>query len=133
VQVAVREFVVTTSLGSRRWQAEDAVHAREQHEDAFPDEQVLSVYEDDAEDRGKSPYERAMDRHDAAIDALNEAEKRAADMVRTAQREAREALAELMRYEKMPGVALPVGQQRRIEEAVAAAKRRTENLGGEGQ
>lgn len=39
-------FVVTTENGERVWQAEDADHAREQHEDAFggqEGEQILHV------------------------------------------------------------------------------------------
>jgi hypothetical protein len=36
-------FVVTTALGDRTWMAEDEDHAREQHDDAFPDEIILAV------------------------------------------------------------------------------------------
>ena len=42
----LRDYVITSPLGKRTWQAEDAAHAREQHLDAFPDdpdERILSV------------------------------------------------------------------------------------------
>ncbi len=45
-------YLVTSDLGIRTWQAEDEDHAREQHEDAFPDELVTSVTRrDDPPDR----------------------------------------------------------------------------------
>ncbi len=40
---SLQTYVITSEPGERRWQAEDADHAREQHEDAFPDEPLLSV------------------------------------------------------------------------------------------
>lgn len=39
-------FVITTANGRREWQAEDADHAAEQHEDAFadePGEQIIAI------------------------------------------------------------------------------------------
>ena len=78
----------------------------------------------------KSPHERAMDRHEAAVAALHEAELRAANIVAHAEREAGEALAEVMRYEKQPGVPLPVDEQRRIEDSRAVLRRRMEEFLG---
>ena len=47
----LHEFVVVTENGERTWMAEDADHAREQHDDAFrpngvydPGEKILDVY-----------------------------------------------------------------------------------------
>lgn len=67
------------------------------------------------DEQGKTPHERAMDRHEAAVAALADAEQRAAEMIRTAEREAGDALAEVMRYEKQPGVPLPLEDQLRVE------------------
>jgi hypothetical protein len=42
----LQPFYVTTAFGTRTWQAEDAEHAREQHENAFgeqPDETILCI------------------------------------------------------------------------------------------
>jgi hypothetical protein len=39
----LRTYVVTSDLGERRWQAENEDHAREQHDDAHPDEPIESV------------------------------------------------------------------------------------------
>jgi hypothetical protein len=42
-------YIVTTSMGDRRWVADDADHAREQHEDAFgddPSEAILEIRRD---------------------------------------------------------------------------------------
>lgn len=39
----MKEYAVTTPLGTRIWHADDADHAVEQHDDAFPDEPVLAV------------------------------------------------------------------------------------------
>lgn len=36
-------FIVVTEMGERTWQAESYDHAREQHEDAFPEERILIV------------------------------------------------------------------------------------------
>lgn len=36
---------MNTSSGSRFWSAENAEHAREQHNDAFPDETISSIVE----------------------------------------------------------------------------------------
>lgn len=44
----MRIYVVTSELGERRWHAEDADHAREQHDDAFPDEPILGTAGDSA-------------------------------------------------------------------------------------
>jgi len=43
----LREYVVVTKNGERSWMAEDANHAREQHNDAFAGhdgENVIEVY-----------------------------------------------------------------------------------------
>jgi len=122
-QGAMKTFVVTTGAGERHWQAEDAGHAREQHEDAFPDEQVLSVREYAAEQESKSPHERAMDRREAARAALAETVRQAEEMVRAAEREAAEAYADLVRYEKSPGVPLPVEDQLRVQALSERARR----------
>lgn len=73
-------------------------------------------------DRDKSPHEQAMDRHEAAVEALAQVQKRAAEMISAAEREAGEALTELIRYEKQPGVPLPVEDQRRIAGLLARAR-----------
>lgn len=39
----LRTFKVTSPEGVREWQAEDEDHAREQHEDAFPEEPIIAV------------------------------------------------------------------------------------------
>lgn len=78
----------------------------------------------------KSPHERAMDRHEAAVVALGEAQRRAARIVADAEREAAEALAEVMRYEKQPGVPLPVEEQRRIEDSRVVLRRRMDEFLG---
>lgn len=39
----LKTFTVTSPEGVREWQAEDEDHAREQHEDAFPEEPVIAV------------------------------------------------------------------------------------------
>lgn len=46
----LRTYVVDSPLGGRRWQAEDAEHAREQHAEAFPDEPILGVWSPAGED-----------------------------------------------------------------------------------
>jgi hypothetical protein len=59
-----RPFKVTTAMGTRTWTADDADHAREQHEDAFPDEAIENIDPPDAAeqaeaamDRGQHPYQ----------------------------------------------------------------------------
>lgn len=39
----LKPYTVTSDLGDRTWQADSEEHAREQHEDAFPEEPVLGV------------------------------------------------------------------------------------------
>lgn len=41
----MRLYEIRTSLGTRRWQADDVEHAHEQHFDAFPDEKIETVTE----------------------------------------------------------------------------------------
>jgi len=77
-----------------------------------------------AQQAGKTPYERAVDRHEAALNALAAAQRRAAEMVAAAEREAGAALAEVALYEKQPGIALPVADQRRIEDTMVVVARR---------
>lgn len=86
--------------------------------------EARAVREDQAETESESPHERAMDRHDLAIEALNAAEQHARAIVSAAEREVGEALADLVRYEKKPGVALPLAEQRRIEDSTVVNRRR---------
>jgi len=79
--------------------------------------------EDVIAEREKSPHERAMDRHEAARAALEVTTRQAQDMVRAAEREAAEAYAELVRYEKQPGVPLPVEEQLRVQALSDRARR----------
>lgn len=41
----LKDFVVLSELGERIWHAEDIVHAAEQHVDAFPDEEIITITE----------------------------------------------------------------------------------------
>ena len=41
----LRSFVISTQFGERQWMAESDEHAREQHKDAFPDEEIRWVKE----------------------------------------------------------------------------------------
>lgn len=41
----LRDYEVVTEMGNRIWQAESYEHAREQHEDMFPEEPILTVIE----------------------------------------------------------------------------------------
>lgn len=38
------DWVVVSDVGWRLWAAEDQNHAREQHEDAFPEEPIESIF-----------------------------------------------------------------------------------------
>lgn len=40
----MKTYIVHTDAGTREWQADDAAHACEQHEDAFPDEEIIAVH-----------------------------------------------------------------------------------------
>lgn len=42
----MEHYYITTAEGTRMWHADDADHAREQHEDAFPDEPILDIARD---------------------------------------------------------------------------------------
>jgi hypothetical protein len=68
-----------------------------------------------ADETWKSPHERAMDRCEASREALAAAQRQAEEMVRAAEREAAEAYGELVRYEKQPGVPLPVEEQLHVQ------------------
>lgn len=39
----MKPYTITSDLGDRTWQADSEEHAREQHEDAFPEEPILGV------------------------------------------------------------------------------------------
>jgi hypothetical protein len=39
----MNEYIITSDLGERSWMADDEDHAREQHEDAFPDEHITGI------------------------------------------------------------------------------------------
>lgn len=79
----------------------------------------------------RSPHDRAMDRHEAALKTLADVERRAADAIQAASREAGEALAELVRYERKPGIPLPVAEQERVEAAYFTAQAKLAQLRGQ--
>jgi hypothetical protein len=81
----------------------------------------------------KTPHERAMDRHEAAVEAWQATAARAAEMVLAAEREVGESLTELARYEKQPGIALPVADQRRIEDRMVVTRQRMAQIRVEGR
>ena len=91
-----------------------------------PERDPASMVDWKAAQPAKSPHERAMDWHEAALEALTGVQQRAAEMIRFAEREVGKSLAELVRYEKTPGVALPVAEQQRVEAALVLARRRME-------
>ena len=41
----MKVYIVTTTNGDRRWHAEDAEHAQEQHEDAFGGDQGETIFD----------------------------------------------------------------------------------------
>lgn len=79
-------------------------------------------------DTPNTPHDRAMDRCEAARAALKLAKAEADRLVKAAEREVGEAMAELMRYEKQPGIPLAVDKQFQVEKRYAEFKAK---FGGE--
>ncbi|MGH2903568.1 MAG: hypothetical protein ACRDK7_08305 [Solirubrobacteraceae bacterium] len=55
----LQNHTVVTANGERTWQAEDACHAREQHEDAFadqPGEKIISLRRESGPDEHGSGF-----------------------------------------------------------------------------
>ena len=73
-------------------------------------------------DTVSTPHDRAMDRCEAARAVLKRTRELAERVIARAEAELDAAERELVRYEKKPGIPLPLVEQRRVEDKMWLAQ-----------